>query len=190
MRYLGVGTESTTTLRPTTQPLECGRPNSQVKKESANLPAPTLRAISFQPPSDPHKRFLSILSIKRGNWFYCADWAERAERAESKESPVVMRIEAMFLENQRFARIRVVRISPLSTRYNNYLYFNSLALVCFRFPVHVCGGTASQSIANTRFSRKHARHGGECCTLNQKFSPFDSRLYGRTRFPKPQRIRS
>jgi hypothetical protein len=36
--------------------------------------------------------FLSILSIKHGNWFYWADRAEAAERAESKESPVFMRI--------------------------------------------------------------------------------------------------
>jgi hypothetical protein len=36
--------------------------------------------------------FLSILSIKRGNWFYWADRAETADRAESKESPVFMRI--------------------------------------------------------------------------------------------------
>jgi hypothetical protein len=36
--------------------------------------------------------FLSILSIKRGNWFYWADRAERADRAESKESPVFMLI--------------------------------------------------------------------------------------------------
>jgi hypothetical protein len=36
--------------------------------------------------------FLSILSIKRRNWFYWADRAERADRAESKESPVFMRI--------------------------------------------------------------------------------------------------
>jgi hypothetical protein len=36
--------------------------------------------------------FLSILSIKCGNWFYWADRAETAERAESKESPVFMRI--------------------------------------------------------------------------------------------------
>jgi hypothetical protein len=32
--------------------------------------------------------FLSILSIKCGNWFYWADRAERAERAESKECPL------------------------------------------------------------------------------------------------------
>jgi hypothetical protein len=32
--------------------------------------------------------FLSILSIKCGNWFYWADRAERADWAESKESPV------------------------------------------------------------------------------------------------------
>jgi hypothetical protein len=38
------------------------------------------------------KSFLSILSIKCGNWFYWADRAETAERAESKESPVFMRI--------------------------------------------------------------------------------------------------
>jgi hypothetical protein len=42
--------------------------------------------------SDPIPGFLSILSIKRGNWFYWADRAERADRAESKESPVFMRI--------------------------------------------------------------------------------------------------
>jgi hypothetical protein len=36
--------------------------------------------------------FLSILSIKCGNWFYWADRAERADRAESKESSVFMRI--------------------------------------------------------------------------------------------------
>jgi hypothetical protein len=36
--------------------------------------------------------FLSILSIKRGNWFYWADRAERADRAESKEFPVFMRV--------------------------------------------------------------------------------------------------
>jgi hypothetical protein len=35
------------------------------------------------------KGFLSILSIKCGNWFY---WVDRAERAESKESPEFMRI--------------------------------------------------------------------------------------------------
>jgi hypothetical protein len=38
------------------------------------------------------KGFLFILSIKHGNWFYWADRAEAAERAESKESPVLMRI--------------------------------------------------------------------------------------------------
>jgi hypothetical protein len=38
------------------------------------------------------KGFLSILSIKRGNWFYWADRAERADRAEIKESHVFMRI--------------------------------------------------------------------------------------------------
>jgi hypothetical protein len=37
-------------------------------------------------------RFLSILSIKRGNWFYWADRAEREDRAEIKESPVFMHI--------------------------------------------------------------------------------------------------
>jgi hypothetical protein len=36
--------------------------------------------------------FLSVLSIKRGNWFYWADRAETAERAESKESPLFIRI--------------------------------------------------------------------------------------------------
>ena len=36
--------------------------------------------------------FLSILSIKRGNWFYWADRAERADTAESRESPVFMRV--------------------------------------------------------------------------------------------------
>jgi len=36
--------------------------------------------------------FLSILSIKCRNWFYWADRAEAAERAESKESPVFMQI--------------------------------------------------------------------------------------------------
>jgi hypothetical protein len=36
--------------------------------------------------------FLSILSVKRGNWFYWADRAETAERAESKDDPVFMRI--------------------------------------------------------------------------------------------------
>jgi hypothetical protein len=41
----------------------------------------------------PHaKGFLSILSIKCGNWFYWADRAEAAERAETKESPVFMPI--------------------------------------------------------------------------------------------------
>jgi hypothetical protein len=44
--------------------------------------------------------FLSILSIKCGNWFYWADRAERAERAESKECPVFMRIWAYVAENQ------------------------------------------------------------------------------------------
>jgi hypothetical protein len=39
-----------------------------------------------------HKSFLSILSIKCGNWFYWADRAETAERAESKELPVFMPI--------------------------------------------------------------------------------------------------
>jgi hypothetical protein len=34
--------------------------------------------------------FLSILSIKPGNWFYWADRAETAERAEIKESPLFM----------------------------------------------------------------------------------------------------
>jgi hypothetical protein len=41
--------------------------------------------------------FLSILSIKCRNWFY---WAERAERAESKEWPVFMRIWAYVAGNQ------------------------------------------------------------------------------------------
>jgi hypothetical protein len=36
--------------------------------------------------------FLSILSIKCRNWFYWADRAERADRAEIKESHVFMRI--------------------------------------------------------------------------------------------------
>jgi hypothetical protein len=36
--------------------------------------------------------FLSILSIKCGNWFYWVDGAERADRAEIKECPVFMRI--------------------------------------------------------------------------------------------------
>jgi hypothetical protein len=36
--------------------------------------------------------FLSILSIKRRNWFYWADRAERADKAEIKEFPVSMRI--------------------------------------------------------------------------------------------------
>ena len=36
--------------------------------------------------------FLSILSIKRRNWFYWADRAETAERAESRESTVFERI--------------------------------------------------------------------------------------------------
>jgi hypothetical protein len=35
-------------------------------------------------------RFLSILSIKRGNWFYWADRAETAERAEIKESVLLI----------------------------------------------------------------------------------------------------
>jgi hypothetical protein len=38
------------------------------------------------------KSFLSILSIRCGNWFYWADRAETAERAESKETRVFMRI--------------------------------------------------------------------------------------------------
>ena len=53
--------------------------------------------------------FLSILSIKCGNWFY---WADRAERAESKESPAFTRICCYFLENQRFAKMWVGRIPP------------------------------------------------------------------------------
>ena len=36
--------------------------------------------------------FLSILSIKCGNWFYWADRAETADRAEIKEIPVFVRI--------------------------------------------------------------------------------------------------
>jgi hypothetical protein len=36
--------------------------------------------------------FLSILSIKPGNWFYWADRAERADKPEIKECPVFMRI--------------------------------------------------------------------------------------------------
>jgi hypothetical protein len=36
--------------------------------------------------------FLSILSIKCGNWFYWADRVETAERAEIKESPLFMLI--------------------------------------------------------------------------------------------------
>jgi hypothetical protein len=43
-------------------------------------------------PRRQKRNFLSILSIKCGNWFYWADRAERAERAESKESPEFMRI--------------------------------------------------------------------------------------------------
>jgi hypothetical protein len=39
-----------------------------------------------------HNGFLSILSIKCGNWFYWADRAETADTAESKESPAFMRI--------------------------------------------------------------------------------------------------
>jgi hypothetical protein len=38
------------------------------------------------------KSFLSILSIKCRNWFYWADRAETADRAESKESSVFMHI--------------------------------------------------------------------------------------------------
>jgi hypothetical protein len=38
------------------------------------------------------KGFLSILSIKCRNWFYWADRAETAERAEIKEFPLFMRI--------------------------------------------------------------------------------------------------
>ena len=34
--------------------------------------------------------FLSILSIKCGNWFYWADRAETAEKVEIKESPLFM----------------------------------------------------------------------------------------------------
>jgi len=41
---------------------------------------------------DKLARFLSILSIKCGNWFYWAERAEAAERAEIKEFPVFMRI--------------------------------------------------------------------------------------------------
>ncbi|MGZ4888216.1 MAG: hypothetical protein ACXWBH_03490, partial [Candidatus Angelobacter sp.] len=44
--------------------------------------------------------FLSILSIKRRNWFYWADRAERADRAEIKESPVFMRIWVYVAGNQ------------------------------------------------------------------------------------------
>ena len=36
--------------------------------------------------------FLSILSIKCGNWFYWADRVETAETAEIKEFPAFMRI--------------------------------------------------------------------------------------------------
>ena len=46
------------------------------------------------------ENFLSILSIKCRNWFYGADRAERADRAESKEFPVFMRVWAYVVENQ------------------------------------------------------------------------------------------
>ena len=38
--------------------------------------------------------FLSILSIKCGNWFYWAERAETADRAEMMESPLFMQIYA------------------------------------------------------------------------------------------------
>jgi len=50
-------------------------------------------------------RFLSILSIKRGNWFYWADRAETAERAEIKESPLFMAICSYVAHYQRLAKI-------------------------------------------------------------------------------------
>jgi hypothetical protein len=46
------------------------------------------------------RTFLSILSIKCGNWFYWADRAETADRAESTESTVFMRILAYVAGNQ------------------------------------------------------------------------------------------
>jgi hypothetical protein len=57
--------------------------------------------------------FLSILSIKRENWFYWAERAETADRAEIKESPLFMDIYSYVAKNQRLAQIRIVRI-PLS----------------------------------------------------------------------------
>jgi hypothetical protein len=55
-----------------------------------------MRILLATPPigfhSDPIPSFLSILSIKCRNWFYWADRAEAAERAESKEFPVSMLI--------------------------------------------------------------------------------------------------
>jgi hypothetical protein len=50
--------------------------------------------------SEIYSDFLSILSIKPGNWFYWADRAERADRAESKEYPVFMRSFAYVGRNQ------------------------------------------------------------------------------------------
>jgi hypothetical protein len=48
--------------------------------------------VSVSVPGGMAKGFLSILSIKRGNWFYWAARAETAERAESKETRVFMPI--------------------------------------------------------------------------------------------------
>jgi hypothetical protein len=57
--------------------------------------------------------FLSILSIKRGNWFYWAERAETAERAEIKESPLFIYICSYPARNQRLAKMMVVRIPSL-----------------------------------------------------------------------------
>jgi len=65
--------------------------------------------------------FLSILSIKRGNWFYWADRAERADRAEIKESPVFMHIRAYVAESQQLAEFRVGRI-PLSPPHKLFIF--------------------------------------------------------------------
>jgi hypothetical protein len=50
------------------------------------------RRVAENGPPPTRKGFLSILSIKCRNWFYWADRAETAERAEIKETPLFIRI--------------------------------------------------------------------------------------------------
>jgi hypothetical protein len=74
-----------------------------------------LRAISFQLLNPTLAQgFLSILSIKRGNWFY---WGRQGGNSGKGGNQRIRRIHAylrlLFLENQGFAEMKLDRI-PLS----------------------------------------------------------------------------